>query len=84
MPLKILLDENLPPVWSTFFASQGYDAVYWLNVGQAGADDSDIMSYARENNYLILTRDLDFGTLLAQTRASGPSVILIREGGVLP
>jgi predicted nuclease of predicted toxin-antitoxin system len=42
------------------------------------------MTYARENGYLVITRDLDFGTLLAQTQARGPSVILIREGGVLP
>ncbi|MGL4610708.1 MAG: DUF5615 family PIN-like protein [Trueperaceae bacterium] len=55
-----------------------------MNVGQAGADDSDIMTYARDNNYLILTRDLDFGTLLAQKMANGASVILIREGGVVP
>lgn len=84
MAFKIILDENLPPSWSTFLAQHGHEAVYWLSVGQAGADDTYIMTYARENGYLVLTRDLDFGTLLAQTQVSGPSVILIREGGVLP
>ncbi len=84
MAFKIILDENLPPSWSTLLAQHGYEAVYWLSIGKAGAEDAHIMTYARENGYLILTRDLDFGTLLAQTQANGPSVILIREGGVLP
>jgi predicted nuclease of predicted toxin-antitoxin system len=84
MAFKIILDENLSPTWSTFLAQYGHEAVYWLCIGQAGAEDAHIMTYARENGYLVLTRDLDFGTLLAQTQVSGPSVILIREGGVLP
>jgi predicted nuclease of predicted toxin-antitoxin system len=67
MAFKIILDENLSPSWSTFLAQHGYEALYWLSVGQAGAKDAHIMAYARENGYLVLTRDLDFGALLAHT-----------------
>lgn len=42
------------------------------------------MSWARENHHVVFTHDLDFGTLLALTRARGPSVIQVRAHDVLP
>lgn len=42
------------------------------------------MAWARENGYVVFTQDLDFGTLLALTRESGPSVIQVRAHDVLP
>jgi len=35
------------------------------------------MSYAQDHGYVVFTHDLDFGTLLALTRARGPSVVLV-------
>ena len=42
------------------------------------------MDWARASQYVVFTHDLDFGTLLAVTRAEGPSVIQIRAQDVLP
>ncbi len=42
------------------------------------------MEWARENGYVVFTHDLDFGTLLATTRAQGPSVIQVRTQDVMP
>ena len=42
------------------------------------------MGWARENGHVLFTHDLDFGTLLAFTRARGPSVIQVRAQDVLP
>ena len=42
------------------------------------------MSWAREHHHVVFTHDLDFGTLLALTRARGPSVIQVRAHDVLP
>ena len=42
------------------------------------------MAWAREHVHVVFTHDLDFGTLLALTRASGPSVIQVRSQDVLP
>jgi predicted nuclease of predicted toxin-antitoxin system len=47
-------------------------------VGDVHALDSELMDWARTNDHIILTHDLDFGTLLTQTRASRPSVVTIR------
>jgi len=42
------------------------------------------MAWAREHQHVVFTHDLDFGTLLALTRASGPSVVQVRAQDVLP
>jgi len=42
------------------------------------------MSWARDNGYLVFTHDMDFGTLLATTRASGPSVLQVRVANPTP
>ena len=42
------------------------------------------MAWAHANGYVVFTHDLDFGTLLATTRAQGPSVIQVRTQDVMP
>ena len=42
------------------------------------------MTWARTSGHIVFTHDLDFGTLLAQTHALGPSVIQVRSKDVLP
>ena len=82
--MKILLDMNLPPRWTTFLSAEGFECVHWSTVGEKTAKDSVIMDYARENGCIIFTHDLDFGALLAVTNAGGPSVIQIRTQDVSP
>jgi predicted nuclease of predicted toxin-antitoxin system len=36
------------------------------------------------NGYVVFTHDLDFGTMLALTHATGPSVLQVRGQDVLP
>ena len=73
--MKIVIDMNLSPEWADFFRSAGMEALHWSQVGDGHAEDATIMSWARSNDYVVFTHDLDFGTLLALTRATGPSVI---------
>ena len=42
------------------------------------------MDYARSNGFVVFTHDLDFGTMLALTHATGPSVLQVRGQDVLP
>ncbi len=82
--MKILVDMNLSPLWISFFASSGFDAIHWATVGQATAPDSEILAYAAANAYTVFTHDLDFGMLLAAHGTAGPSVIQLRSQEVLP
>ena len=82
--MKFLIDMNLPPEWVNIFEQHGWHAVHWQEVGEPNASDSTIMAWARQHNYVVFTRDLDFGTLLAMTSARGPSVIQVRVKDIMP
>jgi predicted nuclease of predicted toxin-antitoxin system len=82
--MKILIDMNLSPDWAPVSQDAGWDAVHWSTAGDIRATDEVIMSWARENGHIVFTHDLDFGILLALTRAESPSVIQVRAQDVLP
>ena len=82
--IKLVVDVSLPPAWVDVFVAYGWPAVHWTSVGNPRATDRVVMTWAREHVHVVFTHDLDFGTLLALTRASGPSVIQVRSQDVLP
>lgn len=81
--MKILVDMNLSPGWCDLLAGEGWEAVHWSTVGAPTAPDVEVMAYAKAQGFVILTHDLDFGTLLALTAADGPSVIQVRSQDLL-
>ena len=42
------------------------------------------MDWAVKHEYIVFTHDLDFGTMLALSHATGPSVLQVRAEDVLP
>lgn len=82
--MRILIDMNLPPRWVQVFAAEGWEARHWSQVGAPTASDREIMAWARGNDYIVFTHDLDFSALLATTQEEGPSVIQVRTQNVLP
>ena len=82
--MKLLIDMNLSPDWVEVFERNELQALHWSTVGDPRATDRTIMDWANMNGYIVFTHDLDFGTLLAVTRANGPSVIQIRTQDVMP
>jgi predicted nuclease of predicted toxin-antitoxin system len=61
-----------------------HDARHWREIGPSNAPDSEIMQWAKQNNTVVLTQDLDFTKLLFQTQAALPSVIQLRLDDVRP
>lgn len=82
--MRLLVDMNLSPEWVAVLQAAGWEAVHWSTVGNPRAEDSEIMAWARTRQHVVFTHDLDFGTLLALTRAGGPSVIQVRAQDVTP
>jgi predicted nuclease of predicted toxin-antitoxin system len=82
--MKFPIDMNLSPLWVSFFANHEFEAVHWSAVGLPGAADSEIFDFAAANGWIVFTHDLDFGTPLAASGTSTPSVIQIRSQEVLP
>lgn len=82
--MKLLVDMNLSPAWVETLRTAGWDAVHWSAEGDPRATDGEIMQHARERGWVVFTHDLDFGTLLAHTRAGAPSVFQVRAQDVSP
>ena len=82
--MKILVDMNLSPAWVPIFIQEGWQAVHWRDIGAPKATDHDILNWARKNEYIVFTHDLDFGAILAASNAYCPSVVQVRTQDVTP
>ncbi len=82
--MTVLLDVNLSPAWIAFLKTAGIHAPNWSSIGVGDAPDTDIVPYAAQAGCVVLTQDLDFGTILSAARAMKPRVVLIRAGRVNP
>ena len=82
--MKLRIDMNLSPRWVGLLADAGIEAAHWSAIGARNASDSLIMAYARANDYVVLTHDLDFSAILAATHGEKPSVVQIRAENVGP
>ncbi len=84
MSIKILIDMNLTPEWVPLLQDAGWPATHWSTFGYPKATDRTIMDWAEANGYIVFTHDLDFGTLLALTHKTGPSVLQVRAQDAMP
>lgn len=84
MSVKCVIDMNLSVEWVEELLKHGWFTVHWASVGDPRASDEEIMEWARIHNYVVFTHDLDFGTMLALTQATAPSVLQVRGQNVLP
>lgn len=75
---------NLSPLWVGFLAEHEITAVHWSTLGSASAPDPVLLSWAKENGYVVFTHDLDFSSLIALAGLSGPSVLHVRSQHILP
>jgi len=82
--MKIIIDMNLSPDWCAVFGKYGITALHWSVVGDMRDSDRVIMEWAKQNDYIVFTHDLDFGTLLASTQSNAPSVIQVRTQDPFP
>jgi predicted nuclease of predicted toxin-antitoxin system len=82
--MKLLVDMNLSPRWLALLQGSKIEAAHWASIGRRDALDTEIMAYAAEHGYTVLTNDLDFGTILAATQGEKPSVVQIRSDNLDP
>jgi len=77
--MRLLVDMNMSPRWADALRDLGFDAVHWSTLGDPASPDDEIMRYAAAHGYVVLTRDIDFSTILAATGGLGPSVVHLRR-----
>lgn len=76
--MRFLVDENLSRQLPGLLRANGHEAEHIADLGLESASDPVILEYAREGNRILVLADTDFGTLLAESHARLPSIILIR------
>ena len=81
--MKLLVDMNLSPSWVGRLAGHGFEAVHWSTIGAATAPDVEILTWANEHHFGVITNDLDFSAILAAGAVDGPSVVQIRSQHML-
>ncbi len=79
--MRFLLDQNLPSVLASLLGAEGWEAVHSSEVGLATTPDEEVLDFAREHGFVLVSSDTDFGELLFRSNASSPSVILLRRHG---
>ncbi|QOD92729.1 MULTISPECIES: DUF5615 family PIN-like protein [Microcella] len=77
--MKLLVDANLSPAVSVALTAAGFEATHVRDVGLVKASDIEIAEFAAETGAVVVSADSDFATLLALSRGSAPSLVLLRS-----
>ena len=76
--IKLIGDMNISPQTVTALQQQGWDIIRVPDVLPATASDVEILNFARQENRVIVTHDLDFSMLVALSGYNQPSLITLR------
>ena len=77
--MKLLFDHNLPPSLVVRLADLFLQSQHVYLLGLDRASDLQIREQARQNSFLIVTKDVDFSDLCV-LRGFPPKIIWIRRG----
>lgn len=77
--MKLLLDQNLSPRLVRRLADLFPNSTHVVEVGLDHSLDREVWDYARQHEYLIVTKDVDFSEF-SVLRGFPPKVIWIRRG----
>lgn len=80
--MRFLLDDNVPFSIKHWLQEKGYEVFKAMEVGLKGAEDDKIYDYALDNNYRIITLDLDFGYLFLKFQKG--TIIMLRPKKMRP
>lgn len=77
--MKLLFDQNLSPRLIKLLADIFPDSNHVFLIGLDKSEDTKVWQYAKTNNFLLVTKDADFGDL-SILRGFPPKIIWIRRG----
>jgi len=78
--VKFLIDMPLSPGLESWLTQKGHDAVHAFKIGLERATDAEIIAYARREQRVVVTADLDYPRLLALAHSEAPGLVLFRGG----
>ena len=82
--IRLLADVHISSKTVAALQKQGYEIMRSSEFLPANAPDINILEFARTENWVVLTQDLDFSMLVALSRYSQPSLITLRLSSAKP
>ena len=77
--MRFLLDNNLSQRVADHLRGAGHDVVHVRDIGMHTAPDKAVLDAAHAERRVLVSADTDFGTLLARSHATAPSLLLMRR-----
>ncbi|MEL6351555.1 MAG: DUF5615 family PIN-like protein [Cyanobacteria bacterium J06627_28] len=77
--MKLLFDENLSPKLSTRLSDLFPNSLHVRDVGMRATGDSIVWDYAKDNNFMLVSKDADMHDL-SLVLDNPPKVIWLRLG----
>lgn len=77
--MRFLVDAQLPPALARWLGSKGLSATSVRDVGFLKSDDGSIRNFARDNGWILITKDEDFAEEELDLH-EGPPVVWLRIG----
>ena len=63
--MRLLVDNALSPALAELLRHAGHEAAHVRDIGLHHADDEEIFERAASDDFILVSADTDFGTLLA-------------------
>jgi len=77
--VKLLFDENLSPKLPRLLADIFPDSLHVRDVGMKATDDPTVWDYAKDNDFMIVSKDADMHDL-SLVFGNPPKVVWLRLG----
>jgi predicted nuclease of predicted toxin-antitoxin system len=84
MKSKFIADIHISPLTVNELQKKGYDIIRVSDKLPATSSDKEIIHLAYQEKTVIITQDLDFSAIIAQSGLNGPSVISLRVANAKP
>jgi predicted nuclease of predicted toxin-antitoxin system len=78
---RFLVDAQLPPGLARRLVECGHDALHINDTDLREATDREIWNFALRNEYVVITKDVDF-VILSNLSPKGAPIVWIRLGNV--
>jgi predicted nuclease of predicted toxin-antitoxin system len=75
--MRFLADQDVYAATTQFLGSRGHDVVRVAQIGLSQADDEQLLTEAKEQGRIFITRDRDFGSLVF-VKSLGAGVLYLR------